>query len=174
MDDAELDRALNAALSVSPSPEFVARVRSKIAQPDSVPFFTGWIKPIAVAVSLGALVLAVAYRQTPIETVHSVTTLSGRPFAAVVDPPRVTQSHLVASPPTFASVELSSSQPKMPEVIIAPDSRHALMELLENARERRFEATFDETPPSAPWAMNDLSVEPLVIEPLDPPTANNN
>ena len=62
----------------------------------------------------------------------------------------------------------------MPEVLIAPDSRLAFQQLIESAVERRFEATFDETPVSTPWTMTELTVTPLTIEPLNPPAADNN
>jgi hypothetical protein len=52
MDDAELQRELNDALSVSPSPEFVARVRMRIAQPTRSPMPFGWRVLAVVAVSL--------------------------------------------------------------------------------------------------------------------------
>jgi hypothetical protein len=52
------------------------------------------------------------------------------------------------------------------------------MQLLDGVHERRFEATFDQTPPSTAWTMSELTlepltVEPLTIEPLNGPPENN-
>lgn len=58
MDDLELDRELDGALAVTPSPEFVARVRTKIAEAPRPSFTAGWLKP-AAAVGCAAL-LAIA------------------------------------------------------------------------------------------------------------------
>ena len=61
----------------------------------------------------------------------------------------------------------------MPEVIVDPEDVRAFQQLITSTRERRFEATFDSTPPSTAWAMTELSVAPIVIEPLEPSVANN-
>ncbi len=169
MDDAELQRALNDALSVSPSPDFAARVRMKIAQAEGSPMPVGWLMPAAVAVSIAAIAAIIVLRPGAIEPTRGVDILGSRPIGAVAQAP------VVGAVPTLDSPRgsIRSESTKMPEVLIAPDNREGLLQLLDGVRERRFEATFDETPASTPWAMSELIVAPLIIEPLDPPVANN-
>jgi hypothetical protein len=174
MDDAELDRELNAALTVSPSPQFVPMVRSRIAQQGHSLVFLHRLKPIAVAVSLGVVGIAITYRETPRETFLSPATLSSRQFAALARPQPVVTSLKAMSRPETRSPETPTPESKMPEVIIASDTRDGLMQFIASARERRFEASFDETPASTPWAMSELVVAPLTIEPLTRPAADNN
>lgn len=174
MDDAELDRTLKAALSVSPSPEFAAKVRTAIARTEDPPLLVDWLKPIALGVSLAAVALVIGYRPSPVEKFPSPTTLNSRQLGAIVEPPHVASSTPPMAFSPFGSLKPATPQPKITEVIIAADSRHALMQLLESVHERRFEATFEETPPSTPWAMSELSVAPLTIEPLNTPVSNNN
>lgn len=170
MDDADLDRSLKAALAVSPSPEFVARVRSKIAQAEPAPVF-GWLKPVVVTVCLTATAIAIILRPTPIEISPRVKTVASRQIVNAGQAP-----HITSSRPVSPSVFPNSATPhrEVPEVLIAPDSRLAFQQFIESAVERRFEATFDETPVSTPWTMTELTVAPLTIEPLNPPAADNN
>jgi hypothetical protein len=58
MDDAELDRALKATLSVSPSPEFVAKVRTAVAADVSVPSMSRWLVPAVAVALVGVLAIA--------------------------------------------------------------------------------------------------------------------
>jgi hypothetical protein len=172
MDDADLDRSLKAALAVSPSPEFVARVRSKIAQAEPAPVF-GWLKPVVVAVCLAATAIAVISRPTPIEISSRVRTVASRQIVNAGQAPYITSSRPV-SPPVLPNSATPHLEREVPEVLIAADSRLAFQQFIESAVERRFEATFDETPVSTPWTMTELTVAPLTIEPLNPPAADNN
>ena len=62
MNDDVLDRALREALDVAPSPDFVARVRTRIAsEPAPRGVFSGWMlwTPIAACATAAAIALAV-------------------------------------------------------------------------------------------------------------------
>jgi len=174
MDDAELQQALNDALSVSPSPDFAARVRMKIAAAETSPMPVGWLLPAAVAVSIAAIAFVVVSRPGAIEPTSGVEVLGSRPIAALAQPPAMGAVPTLHSPSGANTARpIYSEWQEMPEVIIAPDNREGLLQLLNGVRERRFEATFDETPASTPWALSELTVAPLIIEPLEPPAANN-
>ncbi len=177
MDDAELDRALNNALSVSPSPEFVARVRMTIAQAEASPTPGGWLMPAAVAVSIAAIAAVLVLRPDSIEPSRGVEVLGSRPIGAVAQTPVMAMGAVPARYSTKGSNiarSLRSESTEMPEVLIAPDNRQGLTQLLDGVRERRFEATFDETPAATPWVTTDLTMAPLSIEPLvEPPAVNN-
>ena len=58
MDDLELDRELQTALTVAPSPEFAARVRTALAEPTPASMASKWLMPagaIACAVVMAIL-----------------------------------------------------------------------------------------------------------------------
>jgi hypothetical protein len=173
MDDAELDRALNDALSVSPSPEFVARVRMTIAQAEAAPTPIGWLKPAAVAVSIAAIAAVLVLGPAQIEIADDIDVLGSRPISNVARAPVVGASPLrLSSASDVLKREPVSSA--MPAVLISSDAARAFQELVASARDRRFEASFDETPPSTAWALSELTVAPLSIEPLvEPPAINN-
>lgn len=176
MDDAELQHTLNDALSVSPSPDFVARTRVKIAQAEASPTPVRWLTPAAIAVFIAAIAAVIGLRPGAIEPTRGVEVLGSRPIGAVAQTPAMGTGaaptlHSPRGSNTARPIRLESTE--MPEVLIAPDNREGLLQLLDGVRERRFEATFDETPASTPWAMSELIVAPLIIEPLDPPAANN-
>ena len=65
-------------------------------------------------------------------------------------------------------------EPALPEVVVDPVNAQAFQQLIVSARERRFEASFDDNPLSTPWEIAELTgPPPIIIEPLDPPAANN-
>jgi hypothetical protein len=175
MDDAELQRALNDALSVSPSPHFVARVRTKIALAETAPLALQWFKVAAVAVSFAAIALFVVLRPGHIDVADANGILGSRPIAAAVLAPLVRPSRLLHSSMLANNARsFRAESSEMTEVLIDTDGRQALIDLMHSAVERRFEATFDETPTSRPWLMSELAIAPLTIEPLNPPAAENN
>ena len=173
MDDAELQRALNDALSVSPSPGFVARVRMTIERAETGPVALGWLKPAAVAVSIAAVAAVLVLRPTRIEIAERIDILGSRPIGNIARAPIVGASplRLYSSSNVLGREAVSSG---MPLVIISADDVRAFQELIASAQERRFEATFDETPATTPWVISDLTVAPLSIEPLVAPPAINN
>jgi hypothetical protein len=65
-------------------------------------------------------------------------------------------------------------EPPLPEVMVAAKDVEALRLFLNNAHDPRFAASFDPTSVSTAWAMNDLAVPPITIEPLDAAPARNN
>jgi hypothetical protein len=71
-----------------------------------------------------------------------------------------------------ATVSVADERP-VPEVIVNPEEMRAFQQLVISTRERRFEASFDPTPSSTSWAMTELSIAPIVIEPLEPSVADN-
>jgi hypothetical protein len=82
--------------------------------------------------------------------------------------------------PTFRSAKAARrpsparKEPSLPEVIIAAEDVKALRQFVNDARDLRFVASFDETPPSTPWVMTELSIAPVAGDALDPAPARNN
>jgi len=84
MTDAALDREIQAALDVAPSPEFVARVRQRLEREPASPV---WWRGRELAVAAGGVLLAVVL-------------WAGRPD--VSDPARVLPPPAVTTPPAMA------------------------------------------------------------------------
>ena len=122
--------------------------------------------------SIAAIAAVLVLRPTRIEIAEPIDILGSRPIGNIARAPIVGGSplRLYSSSNVLGREAVSSG---MPPVIISADDVRAFQELIASAQERRFEATFDETPPSTPWAMSELTVAPLTIEPLNPPAENN-
>jgi hypothetical protein len=187
MTDAELDREIEAALAVDPSPQFVARVRSEAArQPVAARVPWSW----AIA-SAGAVVVAIAVTSgirdeevaglkpslTQASSPAQLATRTEVPTPTEVATPSEASSPTKMAAPTAISAPANTIEPatrtapEIPDVIVDPDAVQAFEQLVISARERRFEASFDNL--LRTWVMTELSVPPIIIEPLEPPAANN-
>jgi hypothetical protein len=96
----------------------------------------------------------------------------------VATPPEVVARPEVDGPveiskPAEVVIRYSPAPLEMPEVIVDPNAMQAFRQFVTGVRERRFEASFDENVPSTPWAMTELSVPLITVEPLERPAANN-
>jgi hypothetical protein len=194
MDDLDLDRELRNAMAATPSPEFVARVRAKIAEAPAPSIVPVWMKPAAAIACAAAVAIAVGLPQgdarlKPRPTEIAPATAGLKPSTTHVAPsttyvaprttdvPPTTPSVVV---PTFRSAKAARrpsparKEPPLPEVIIAAEDVKALRQFVSDARALRFVASFDETPPSTRFVMNDLAVPPITIEPLYSAPARNN
>ncbi len=63
MDEVDFDRELHRALQVTPSPEFVARVRTKIAEAPRPSIWGGVLRPAAALTSIAVVAVAVGFWQ---------------------------------------------------------------------------------------------------------------
>jgi hypothetical protein len=120
---------------------------------------------------------------SPAERTLSPTAMAANPTATAPSPtanapaPTVVvptfRSARSGTPPARARIAIPN-EPMLPEVIIAADDVQALYQLVTSASERRFLASFDETPASTPWVISELGVPPIIIEPLDTTRVHNN
>ena len=173
MDDTELDRALKSALSVSPSPEFVARVRQAIAESDPPPLFAAWVKPAVLVTSIVAIAALVTFKSRPVDQGDSLSMLTSNAITAIATMPTAVSSDITIRP--VPGVERETARERsVPEVLISTADVLAFDEFVAGARQRRFEATFDGTPPETVRMTTELTVPPLTIEPLVEPAAVNN
>lgn len=172
MDDLDLDRELRAVLGSAPSPDFVSRVRARIAQAPPPSFFAGWIKP-AAAIACAMVIVGVAlprdYGRTNSAKGPSVVaalkpgaTVTPDVIAGLNPSPTSTQTVVVPTVvvPTFRSAKrgtarASTVEPPLPEVIIAPEDVEALRQFITSASEVRFVASFDPTPAPIPWRIDE-------------------
>ncbi len=183
MDDVDLDRELHDALAVSPSPEFVARVREKIADAPAPSMLAGWLKPAAALACAVVLAIAIGLPREeagrePVKAGLKPSTTNIPPsttqgaVAPTVVVPTLRSAERIVAPATSATAK--TAEPPLPEVIIAPDDVEGLQQFVAGARQLRFVASFDETPASTPWVITDLSVSPVSTEPSDLAPAHNN
>ena len=178
--DSQLDRELESALGVEPSPEFLARVRTRVA---AEPEVSMWRQALwgrgaqpAVALALVGVLLAVVVprlmrdEQRPIRHAVArpaevpVTTRAEQAPLANRDPiaVRVVRQSLPAA--IAKEVPLRLSQP-----LFSEDERRALMQLLVAVDEGRLPPVVPEAATAAaaqPDARTALHIEPLVIDPL--------
>jgi hypothetical protein len=174
MDDLEIDRTLRAALSEDPSPDFVARVRTSIIEAPRPSLFAGSWMPVAGVVCVVVMITVWLPREN-VPDQASATYLPSAMYSprAPYLPPAVTPVSRLSSVvvPSFSSAK---PDPQLPEVIIAADDVEAVRQFVSGARDRRFVATFEETYTPTAWAMSDLAITPITVEPLDSTQSHNN
>lgn len=181
MDDLELDREVQAALAVVPSPDFLARVRTRIADAPAPSVIAGLMKPAALAVCVGVIAVVVSLgedarlKPSPTEAVPSPTPIarSAEPATtglptfdkATLGPPKrggrkdgkastiAASTKVHRSPRPARTPAARTPEPPLPEVMIAAGDIKALREFLAAANEVRFVASFDVTPAPTPWTV---------------------
>ena len=189
MDDLDLDRELQAAFAVEPSPEFVARVRTTIAETPSPWITARLLKPTAAIACAVLVALAVGLpredaRLEPVRAEIASRPAGDAPVTAGLKPSTTNVQSITTnvrspnlrsarSPKHAARANAIPSEPPLPEVIVAAGDVEAFLQFVSGARDLRFVASFDETPVSTTWAMTELSIAPIVGAPESAPAHNN-
>jgi hypothetical protein len=172
--DAALDREVAQALAVDPSPEFVARIRQRVASgPAPIAWRAAWTV-YAGALAAAAMVLVLALRGTP----PAMTPLSGRAVPAVGRMPYVARamSHSAdrgAIRSASARVPRLAKNPRQsdPEIIIDVREANALRALIAGASHERVDVAPLVTLAAKAAALlqsPEIVVSPITIEPLAP------
>jgi hypothetical protein len=178
VDDLELDRELLAALDVTPSPEFVARVRVAVADQRKGPLPGGWLVPAGFGcATIAAIVLAGTSWNVSDQPERRADTLPVRPSVEQkeVQNQQPTERHREpqARPVVHAPrVAPAGDTRDIPEVLISQADKRAFEEFVSTVQQRQFAATFEDVPESTPWLVTELSLAPITIEPLDTGTSN--
>jgi hypothetical protein len=174
MNDESLDREIESLLASEPSPEFVARVRTRVAS-ERAPgrWRASWM--FAAAGAVAAVIVALIAWPSP-EVVPS----NGVP----VEPPRMTEAAPAIAPrparlpergrPTAVRAVAATVERDrrididLPEVVIAENEMRTFASLVANIRQSRFDAAVPVAPnPDTPLEIKELPpVEPLEIEPI--------
>jgi hypothetical protein len=176
MNDAGLERDIERALAIDPSPEFVARVRTRIAEEPSPSLRFGWLfAGVATAAVAASVVALVILRPDPhVEPAHGLLT-SRSPTSSVVVPTlsqglgragRTTHLERRTSndAPRTTYLERRSSEPFF-------DTREtmALQRLIAGVRDARVDLTpLLKEAPMALQSLDDLVIPAITIEPLVP------
>jgi hypothetical protein len=182
--DAALDREIEAALAVEPSPEFLARVRLSLAAEPARPSWRRWAF-VGAAAAAAAAVLVIATWRVPVARAPRASVASGaaargadavvrhssrpaepaRVAAARPRPPRAAPApRAVEARPTLEEAGV----PALPEVLFSETERQALAMLLTGVQH-------GEIPPmTRPGAAGvegpddslPIEIDPLLITPL--------
>ncbi|HEY1303101.1 MAG TPA: hypothetical protein VGF24_06110 [Vicinamibacterales bacterium] len=172
--DTALAREIEAALAVDPSPEFVARVRSRVAAEPSSSAWRMWM-PALAAVAVVAVVLAVLWpkwwsKETPLvatapargaaETIVA-TVPDSAPVRPVSRPPAAQDRR---SPPIEARHAIV-----LPEVILARNEAGAYATLMVPGRETQLRASLPGAPDlSAPVEVDKMpKIDPVTLDPIE-------
>ncbi|MGQ0735765.1 MAG: hypothetical protein ACT4QD_19190 [Acidobacteriota bacterium] len=166
MSDEALAGEIERALDVDPSPEFLARVRTRIAsEPAASGWGLSWRVVGAGALAATVLVALVVTRPErpsapalPAEAAVATPIVESSPAGSPVAPP---SPRATASAPPLSSpgpVQLLQATPAVgPDVSISHRHLAALAALMERIREGRID----------PTALNVLQTETTALEPLD-------
>ena len=171
--DAALDGELRRALAVDPSPEFLARIRTRIAsEPDPAARPLSWNLVLTAVVAI-AVVAIVAISGRPPALTKAPAPLTARTFVGA--------TALVSPPPTTAHAFRSVDAGRPPsagvkqelEVLIAADEARALRALISGVREGRIVLTpvLSAVPAaSESVSVDEIAIEPITITPIAPVT----
>jgi hypothetical protein len=173
-----LDSEIESMLAVEPSPEFVARVRVRVArEPEPKGWRAWWLWAVpGVAAMVMAAVIAWPSRELPSpfprgaappapQQSRPVETIAGR--AAAASPP-VRRRLATASAVARADTPDRAIEIDLPEVVIADNEARTFAALVASARQSPFEVAVPAAPdPDTPLEITELpTVEPLEIEPI--------
>jgi hypothetical protein len=197
MTEAPIDREIQAALAVDPSPEFLARVRTRIAaEPPGGATWLPW-KLVAAAV-MAAIVAAVVVMSRPPEKTSRTATAQGdirltpevsieqprgpepsrasadsthRPVQAPVAQRRAPARRLTP-PPAQSEARLVAAVPAEPDILVDPREARAMRLVIRAARDGRFDL-WTALRAATPTVMElppiaAIVIAPLAIDPLTP------
>ena len=169
----DIDCELRRALAVTPSPEFVARVRTKIAEAPRPSMVSGWMKPAIAVASAATVVIAIAMQDNTPTTINApgTTTAVSTAYRALTTIPFQSPSVVVVPPfspqqRSGESAKRADVEPSMPEVIVNQADVAAFQQFVASVNRDEFRASFDETPKPTPWMAAELSASPLETAPL--------
>ena len=168
-DESSLDREIESMMAVEPSPQFVARVRARVAQePEPGRWRASWLFAPAGAV---AIVIVAVIAWPSLEPVPS--------SVAPVESPRVAEAVALSSPPA-AEIERPQAAPRAAPAIhareaatltpmVSADDARAFDRLLSAARQDEVVIVFNDDMPNSALSTSTLAVAPITIEPVTVP-----
>ena len=161
----DLDREIQGLLAVDPSPEFQARVRIRVSEePQRHRLAVGWL------VSGAAGLAAVAGLAVFVSSRHEAVTRAADPVAPVSQTVAVAEP--VPPPAADQPITIAPSRPvrvrRADTVLVPAAEREAFRRFLRTVAQTglAYSAASD-TRDDAPLSVPDLTIEPIVIAPID-------
>jgi hypothetical protein len=177
--DQDVDRELKAALSVSPSPDFEARVLRRVEadRPSRWPAHYGWLATAASLVIAAGVFYALNRTSVVVTPVAAPKIVEHTAPARVTPQPEVPARKSPGAPARVETVRLArhaSQAPRSfaPEVLVPVNQMEAVRRLVRAVNEGRIEMPAE--PPQGPMApppavtVMPVAVEPIPLAPLGP------
>jgi hypothetical protein len=178
LSDSALQREIEEALAVQPSPEFVARVRAAVAADSMRAWPRHWIWLGLATSAIGLVIGAALVRPDPIQ----LTVLRELPRTHVAVPvqlpsfaelPKTDLRRASTKAAATRVAKVRSASASEPEVLISKDEAEALKRLMRGLPRGEVDpSTFNQSrmlaagPPPAIVVAPIASIEPIAIEPL--------
>jgi hypothetical protein len=162
----DLDRQIQEALAVDPSPEFQARVRIRLAdEPPRYRVGTGWLLSAVTGVAVVAVLAVFALNRNevsprPADVIAPAATIDAA-VVATVSPPAIEQ-------PTAERVRRVTRGTATQTVLVPPSEREAFRRFLQAVTENPLPYSIpSDAREDAPLSVPDITIEPILIEPID-------
>ena len=167
--DQDVDRELKAALSVSPSPEFEARVLQRVGTDRSSrwPAHYGWFAAAASLVIAAGVFYAMNRTAVVVVPAAAPKIVERTAPPAIMPPPEAPVRKSATAPPRVETVRAARRAPRAgePEVLVPLNQMEAVRRLIRAVNEGRIEVPAE--PPPGPMAPPPaVTVTPVVIEPI--------
>ncbi len=167
--DQDVDRELKAALSVSPSPDFEARVLRRVEadRASRWPARYGWLAAAASLVIAAGVFYALNRPSAVVVPVPTPQIVEHTAPAPVVPRPEVPVRKNASAPPRVDTVRVARRAPRTaePEVLVPLNQMEAVRRLVRAVNEGRVEVPAE--PPPGPMAPPPaVTVMPVAVEPI--------
>jgi hypothetical protein len=181
INDDELKREIEQALSVEPSPRFAAGVRARITKRPRPALWIRWsVRAVAFAAVIVVVVIALQPRPAKAPEEQSMVMRTKKP--AKREPPSSTRIITDEKPFGIAQTDSAAPRKQEPEVLIDPRVAAGLETFIAGVQAKRIDAgqlvelqkaaatpnQIEEIP------LKPIGVDPIVIEPLNPVRATQN
>jgi hypothetical protein len=173
--DPSLDRGIESLLAVEPTPKFLARVRTRVAQePGPRTWRTSWMFAAAGAMAVVIVTILVWQSNEPESSVDAPSpTPQVAEAIAPVTPPSSPVRKTVSRPAIARTVAIATARDHsididLREVVIAENEVRTFASLVASIRQSRFDVSVPAAPDlDAPIEIKELPpVEPIEIEPI--------
>lgn len=175
MNDSALEREIEAAFAIDPSPDFVARIRTRVGREPRAEWdsFARIAMTAACAMVIAALIvvsqwpdgdvnqMAMRLPDPPLQSATEPKQARPAPTSASELPaPRATSAHRVAADAAAAEVGRTG------DVVISAEEAEALKDLFVRFSQRRIEVVPSTELASRTSSVIDITIDPIVVEPL--------
>jgi len=183
---AAMDHGVKLSVSANPSPEFLPRIRTRLAEEPAPArgWFSGWLPVTAGAVAVVALLMFLLLPrergEPPTEPPMGQRATVAPAADLAVEPPRAEVPAAPRKRPHKILAERKPVAPAVPEVLVPGDQQAGLAWLYRALRQRPeqvagvlAEQTTYRSESAGPIRVAELRTEPLELPPLAPPSSTS-